>query len=150
MCHRPAPEIEMATEVNSVSIKIDHVRLDVSDIEVSESFYSQVLELRRVVCYELADRVILQMAPDGIPPGIELWQQEGLRPAPHATQHVAFSVNDVPGLTERVRSLGYRVVKEPFRIGDETVSFIADPDGHVIELNDFRGRGVAEAGSHDS
>jgi catechol 2,3-dioxygenase-like lactoylglutathione lyase family enzyme len=139
----------LITDVNAISIKIDHVRLDVSDIAVSEGFYSQALEMRRVVCYKVDSRVILQMAPDGRPPGIELWQEEGLKPAAHATQHVAFSVSDVPGLTERVRALGYQVIKEPFRIGDETVSFIADPDGHVIELNDFRGRGVAEAGSHD-
>lgn len=135
--------------MNAISIKIDHVRLDVSDIAASEVFYSQVLEMRRVVRYKVDSRVILQMALDGRPPGIELWQEERLKPAPHATQHVAFSVSDVPGLTERVRALGYQVVKEPFHIGDETVSFIADPDGHVIELNDFRGRGVAEAGSHD-
>jgi catechol 2,3-dioxygenase-like lactoylglutathione lyase family enzyme len=138
----------LITDMSEISIKFDHVRLDVSDIAVSEAFYSQVLEMRRVVRYKVGSRVILQMAPDGSPPGIELWQEEGLKPAPHATQHVAFSVSDVPGLTERVRALGYRVVEEPFRIGDETVSFIADPDGHVIEFNDFRGRGVAEAGSH--
>jgi hypothetical protein len=34
---------------------------------------------------------------------------------------------------------------EPYRIGAETVAFMADLDGHIIELNDFRGRGVAEA-----
>ena len=41
---------------------------------------------------------------------------------------------------ERVRSHGYVIDKEPFKIGDESLAFIRDPDGHLIELNDFKGR----------
>jgi catechol 2,3-dioxygenase-like lactoylglutathione lyase family enzyme len=102
-----------------------------------------------VVRYDLGSRVILQMAPDGLPAGVELWREDGLEPAPHPTQHIAFAVSDVPALLGHVRSLGYRVLTEPYRIGAETVAFVADLDGHIIELNDFRGRGVAEAARPD-
>jgi catechol 2,3-dioxygenase-like lactoylglutathione lyase family enzyme len=128
------------------AIRLDHIRLDVTDIEVSARFYRDALDLREVVRYDLGDRTIVQLAPQGQPPGIELWQECGRTPAPHATQHVAFSVADVAARVERVRSLGNRVIEEPYRIGEETVAFIADPDGHVVELNDFRGRGTGEGG----
>ncbi|MEU8591157.1 VOC family protein [Streptomyces sp. NPDC048664] len=118
----------------------DHIRLDVADIDAAERFYADALGLSRVVRYDLADRVILQMAPDGRPAGVELWQERDLVPAPHPTHHVAFRVADVPALVEHVRALGYRVVTEPHRIEQETVAFVADPDRHTIELNDFRGR----------
>lgn len=118
----------------------DHIRLDVADIDIAERFYAEALGLSSVVRYELADRVILQMAPDGRPAGVELWQERDLVPAPHPTHHVAFRVADVPALVEHIRALGYRVVTEPHRIEQETVAFVADPDRHTIELNDFLGR----------
>ncbi|MYV96325.1 hypothetical protein GT350_39915 [Streptomyces sp. SID1034] len=118
----------------------DHIRLDVADIDVAERFYADALGLSSVVRYELADRVILQMAPDGRPAGVELWQQRDLVPDPHPTHHVAFRVADVPALVEHIRALGYRVIAEPYRIEQETVAFVADPDRHTIELNDFLGR----------
>jgi catechol 2,3-dioxygenase-like lactoylglutathione lyase family enzyme len=133
--------------VASIAVRFDHIRLDVSDIGAAADFYQRALGLLPVIRYRVADRVILQLAPGGVPPGVELWQEEGLIPTPHPTQHVAFSVADVPGLVEHARALGYRVVEEPLRVGEETVAFLADPDGHLIELNDFRGRGTSEAGA---
>ncbi|WP_435128980.1 VOC family protein [Actinacidiphila sp. bgisy144] len=130
----------------SFSIRMDHVRLDVTDVARSAAFYAAALHLEQVVRYELDRRTILQMAPAGMPAGVELWQEDGLLPAPHPSQHLAFSVDDVPGIVAHVRALGYQIVEEPRRIGGETVAFLSDPDGHLIEINDFRGRGVAEAG----
>jgi len=93
-----------------------------------------------IVRYEIDNGVILQMGPDGMPPGVELWFETGLVPCPSKTEHLAFAVDDVPHLVEHVRSLGYQVAKEPWSIGDETVAFVSDPDGHLVELNDFVGR----------
>jgi catechol 2,3-dioxygenase-like lactoylglutathione lyase family enzyme len=126
----------LATSVTA----FDHIRLDVADIDVAERFYAEALGLSSVVRYELDDRVILQMAPDGRPAGLELWQERDLVPTPHPTHHVAFRVANVPALVEHIRALGYRVVTEPHRIEQETVAFVADPDRHTIELNDFLGR----------
>lgn len=132
--------------MSTISIRFDHVRLDVRDIAAAEAFYTTALGLRRVVRYETDDTIIVQLAPEGRPAGVELWTERGLTPQPSATQHIAFSVSDVPALVEKVCSLGYRITRKPFRIGAETVAFAADTDGHLVEFNDFRGRGVAEAG----
>jgi catechol 2,3-dioxygenase-like lactoylglutathione lyase family enzyme len=119
---------------------LDHVRLDVADVDVSERFYRQVLGLHPVVRYELPDRILLQLGPHGRPGGIELWQEVGLDPSPHPTHHVAFRVDDVSALVERARRQGYSVISGSRRISTETVAILADPDGHLIELNDFLGR----------
>jgi catechol 2,3-dioxygenase-like lactoylglutathione lyase family enzyme len=123
-----------------VRIVLDHVRLDVADMGASERFYADVLGLRTVVRYTTDTGVIHQMGPGGAPPGVELWRTDGIDPRPHPTHHLAFAVSDVPAVAETARRLGYRVETEPYAIGDETVAFLADPDGHLVEVNDFRGR----------
>jgi catechol 2,3-dioxygenase-like lactoylglutathione lyase family enzyme len=133
---------EARTETRTESLAFDHARLDVVDMDVAERFYADGLGLRRVVRYDLPDQIILLLAPGGRPPGIELWQKRGLVPRPHPTHHLAFRVSDVPALVEHIRELSYRVLREPYRIGQETVALVADPDHHIIELNDFRGRPV--------
>jgi catechol 2,3-dioxygenase-like lactoylglutathione lyase family enzyme len=129
-----------------VRIRLDHVRLDISDVARSESYYASIFNLERVVEYNMTGRVILQMAQAGQPPAIELWWEQDVRPRPHPTQHVAFSVSDVHAVLERVKDGGHRVASGPRRIGEETVAIVLDPDGHLIEINDFQGRGSGEAG----
>lgn len=121
------------------SVKLDHLRLDVSDIDRAERFYSQALGLGLIVRYEIQNGSILQMGPDGRPPGVELWFEQGLQPCPSATEHLAFAVDEVRSLVEHVRELGYEVEREPFTIGTETIAFVRDPDGHLVEFNDFGG-----------
>lgn len=99
-----------------------------------------MLELRPIVRYPIPGGTILQMGTSGRPPGVELWEESGVEVRPHPTEHVAFRVADVASLVERARQLGYEVHRTTFRIGDETVAVLRDPDGHLIELNDFRGR----------
>jgi catechol 2,3-dioxygenase-like lactoylglutathione lyase family enzyme len=121
-------------------VTFDHLRLDVSDLDRAERFYRDALGLRPIVRYQIENGTILQMGWDGAPPGIELWFEEGLEPRPSSTEHLAFAVDDVGGLVERVRSLGYQIEREPWLIGGETVAFVLDPDGHLVEFNDFADR----------
>lgn len=121
-------------------LKFDHVRLDVVDIERAQSFYQDALGLLPFVRYEFPTGVILQMGINGIPPGVELWMEEGVQVSPHPTQHIAFSAENVVEVVEHIRRLGYEIFREPAQIGDETVAFVRDPDGHIIEINDFKGR----------
>jgi catechol 2,3-dioxygenase-like lactoylglutathione lyase family enzyme len=121
-------------------VQFDHLRIDVADMDRAERFYAEALGLERIVRYEVENGVILQMGPGGAPPGVELWLEAGLEPRPSKTEHLAFAVEDVHGLVEHVRSLGYEVAREPWQIARETVAFVLDPDGHLVEFNDFAGR----------
>ena len=66
--------------MNEMTVRLDHIRLDVADIDAAERFYAEALGLRTVVRYDLGRRVILQMAPEGLPAGVELWWEDGLVP----------------------------------------------------------------------
>jgi catechol 2,3-dioxygenase-like lactoylglutathione lyase family enzyme len=119
-------------------LTFDSVRLDVRDMAAAEAFYRDALGFERVFRYDLPNGVIQLMAPAGRPPGVELTRLDGLVPGPSSTEHVAFLSADVPARVERIRELGYRIEREPFTIGDETMAFVLDPDDHRIELKHYR------------
>ncbi len=131
MNHEPTEDLQ---------VTLDHVRLDVADLERSTKFYEEALGLSTVVTYPIEGGAIRLLAHRGGRPGIELWAHDGLVVSPHQTHHVAFRVNDVRAAVDRVTTHGARIVEPIHSIGEESVAVVTDPDGHVIELNDFRGR----------
>lgn len=123
---------------------LDHVRLDVVDISAAARFYVEAIGLTEIVRYDSPNVVIVQLGFNGWPPGVELWYQGDLAPCPSRTEHIAFLVADVFKAVEHVASLGYDVDQYPRKQGPETVAFVRDPDGHLIEFNDFRSRPSAD------
>jgi methionyl-tRNA formyltransferase/catechol 2,3-dioxygenase-like lactoylglutathione lyase family enzyme len=137
-CDIVVADVQDADE--AVAPRLDHVRVDVADIERSQRFYESALSLSTIVRYDTPTHTIVQMGTAGRPPGVELWQEEGVAASPSETEHLAFYVADVTEAVKHVRALHYEIMREPFTIGHETIAFIRDPDGHLIELNDFHGR----------
>ncbi len=51
------------------------------------------------------------------------------------TFEVGFVVEDVPAAIDKLRSQGISIIKEPVtKPWGQTVAYIADPDGHYIEI----------------
>ena len=50
--------------------------------------------------------------------------------------HLAIEVDDVYAATERIRSAGGKIIREPgpMNAGTTLLAFVADPDGYEIEL----------------
>jgi lactoylglutathione lyase len=50
--------------------------------------------------------------------------------------HVAIGTDDITGVCERVRGLGYKVTREPgpMKHGTTVIAFVEDPDGYKIEF----------------
>jgi len=50
--------------------------------------------------------------------------------------HIAIGTSDIKGACDRVRSMGYKVAREPGRMkhGTTVIAFVEDPDGYKIEL----------------
>jgi catechol 2,3-dioxygenase-like lactoylglutathione lyase family enzyme len=145
-------------------IAFAHVAVTVSDLERSVAFYRNVVGLEltgvsdaarayvgRIVGYEGARlRVALLRAP-GEPDGtrLELIQYvapEGTRidaqPKNVPAGHVAFWVDDLPALCDRMRATGVRfqslgggpVLSEPATGPGAYYVYVLDPDGFVVEF----------------
>jgi len=112
-----------------------HVKLDILDIEESLNFYCGYFNLKPICRYEIDNGAIIQLSTTGTPPGIELWYDKTYQDLPETRIHIAFEVDNVVSFTEELRSQGVEIVKEPFEIGHEVISFIRDPNGYLIELN---------------
>jgi len=50
--------------------------------------------------------------------------------------HIALGTNDIRAACDRVRALGYKVVREPgpMKHGTTVIAFVEDPTGYKIEL----------------
>jgi lactoylglutathione lyase len=120
-----------------------HVKLDVADLERSLRFYCDALGWKQIVRYDRDDGVtIVQVSPDGNGAGIELWHEPPHQGFAFDRLHLAISVDDVHAATIRLAAAGVTIDRTPFRIGHETIAFIRDPDGYLIELNETAGTGA--------
>ena len=115
-----------------------HAKLDVADLDQSLMFYGGTLGFKQIVRYDRTDGItIVQMSPDGMSPGVELWFEPPFKPAPDDRFHIALQVKALTDFVVKLRSLDVEIVRPPFRIGHECIAFIRDPNGYLIELNEI-------------
>ncbi|MEM9161288.1 MAG: VOC family protein, partial [Verrucomicrobiota bacterium] len=109
--------------------KLDHVALDVMDVDKAASFYGVLLGLKEIarpesfdfpgLWYELGNTVLHIVGP----------RQPSL-----GAHHIAFWVNDVHACAETVREAGFQVEWDPYKIVGVDRFFTADPEGNRIEI----------------
>lgn len=125
-----------------------HTRLKVRDLERSITFYTRYFNM---VCRDRKTSPrgsqLAFMTMPGSPTELELaylpWDPNFQ--LPEDIFHLAFRVEDMTAIIERMRRDGVKVTEEPSRRksgGD--MAFIEDPDGYEIELLSF-GAGEFEA-----
>jgi len=119
---------------------LDHVTLVVKDLERSRQFYCDVLGMQQVSRPGFAFdgrwfqagntqiHLILEHADSG-PAGI------GDDRVGSRTHHFAFDVDDATDAAAQLERLGIPIVSGPKQRPDGAVqTFVADPDGHTVEL----------------
>lgn len=112
---------------------IDHILLEVKDVERSLRFYRDALGLP--VESRHGDFVILKTANGGIALWGQHWEwsppapEAGPRPPAGVYPHLA--VKDVRGLVAKLKKAGYNVIGKPEWHTYGTEAFVADPDGYV-------------------
>jgi catechol 2,3-dioxygenase-like lactoylglutathione lyase family enzyme len=115
--------------------KIDHILLEVSNLDASIAFYRDILDLR--LKSRSSDFVILESGNVGIYLWSARWdwekprsngERQGLGMYPH------FSVVDASAVVEKARKAGYRIIQEPRTYNWGREAFIADPDGYTWAL----------------
>ena len=118
---------------------IGNVAINVSDLERSERFYVDVLGLEVLARIETPDvRELLLGSSEG---GSQLMlarhtAQEGPVDAGGGMWKVYLATDDSDGLFRRAVAAGAEPVAEPRHLErfEVTISFVRDPDGHLIEL----------------
>ena len=112
--------------------KIDHILLEVSDLNASIAFYRDFVGLRLKSQSDWF--VMLESDNVGVFLRNSRWdwekprrkgEQPGLGMYPH------FEVTDAAATVEKARKAGYRIIQEPRKYDFGTEAFIADPDGYT-------------------
>jgi catechol 2,3-dioxygenase-like lactoylglutathione lyase family enzyme len=119
---------------------LDHVGVQVADVEASVGFYLRAfgpLGLREAMRFPVGDSFVVGFAgPDGPP---EFWVSPAMRPDDREL-HVAFTARsraDVDAVHAEALAAGYEVLHAPrewpeYHPGYYGV-FLRDPDGHNVE-----------------
>lgn len=108
---------------------VDHVAINVSDVESAIDFYTTVLGLSRRV-----DRPEFGFAGAWMDAG---GQQVHFMEAPVPAglgQHFSLLVEDLDGAVADIRAHGVEV-SDPIPVGSDLQAFLLDPSGNTIELH---------------
>jgi glyoxylase I family protein len=110
-------------------LAIHHVSVNVSDVNDSVAFYTEVLggTLRD-------DRPDLGVAGAWINLGTQQVHLVEAPVPPNAGQHFAIRVGDLDAVVDELRSRGLDV-GDPFSVGPNRQTFVNDPAGNLLELN---------------
>lgn len=125
--------------------RLDHVALQVSDLDAAISFYTEKLKLKLLfrTVDELHHEAFCFLELEG--GNLELLQSldSQNQPAPFSPPpirapycpHVAIAADDLDGLLAELREGGVAVIKGPMEIPDKVRwAYVSDPDNNVIEF----------------
>jgi catechol 2,3-dioxygenase-like lactoylglutathione lyase family enzyme len=115
--------------------KIDHILLEVTNLNKSIGFYHDFLGLR--IKSQTGNFAMLESANVGVFLSTTRWDWDEQRPSntrPGWGMYPHFDVVDVAQTIERTRKAGYRIAQEPRKYSWGTEAFVADPDGYVWAL----------------
>jgi len=122
-------------------MKWDHAGIKVADMDRSLRFYCGVLGFRLQQDLEILGRRFVFVGNESTSLEIEQGNPGDTQADPRfqtGQNHLAFRVDDVRALVERLKSRDVKVVLEPLSTRpDRIVSFIEDPDGVFIQLSEL-------------
>ncbi len=119
-----------------------HTMLRVGDLEASKKFYTEALGMKLLreesfpggkftLCFlgygDESTSTVLELTHNWETSSYALGDAYG---------HVALAAADITSVCEKVRALGYKVVREPgpMKHGTTVIAFVEDPTGYKIEL----------------
>ncbi len=121
-------------------MKFLHTMIRVKDIEKSLDFYTKLFNLEIVKKMRLEDCWLYFLQDKESEAQIELTYndetpKEGYQLG-SGFGHFAFEVDSMENFTQKLNSLGYKYLYEPFDLtGDnDIIAFVQDPDGYEVEL----------------
>lgn len=119
-----------------------HTMLRTADLEASKRFYCEALGMNVLREKDYPDGkftlCFIGYGDEASNTVIELTYNWGKSDyvMGDAFGHIALGTDDIRGACEKVRNLGYKVVREPgpMKHGTTVIAFVEDPTGYKIEL----------------
>lgn len=120
-------------------MKFLHAMIRVKDLQKSLDFYQKLLNMSFTKKKRLDDCELYYLEDEEHSAQIELTYNDETPESGYengnAFGHFAFSVESLSDFTEKLNSLGYEYLYEPYEIFSGTkIAFVKDPDGNEIEL----------------
>ena len=113
------------------AIRIDHVAIDITNVDRSKAFYGGVLGLQEIPRPESFDfgGAWYQIGPEVLH---LVSRSTAYPPAPH---HFCLWVEDISSAAKVIESAGYEIVWDTrYKIKGIDRFFVRDPDGNRVEL----------------
>lgn len=125
-----------------ISLSLNHATLVVSNFEVSKAFYTDLLGLQEIDAPWLPDKQMFLAVGENAE--LHIGEVDGVEIKPNGFNHIAIAVDDFDGFLAYLRSEGvvytslgggedYFVSTRPDNVRQ---TWISDPDGYWIEIND--------------
>lgn len=118
-----------------------HTMIRVGDLEKSKTFYTEVLGLKfhRQTEYPDGEFTLAFLGNGGeTEPFLELTYNWGTDTYDigDAYGHMAFGVEDIYGVCDKIEKLGGKVIRPPgpMKHGTTVIAFVEDPDSYKVEL----------------
>jgi len=117
-----------------------HTMLRVKDAEASLKFYIGLFDMRLDTMKKLNDCWLYFLADETGAVILELTENDVIPPEGYsigtAFGHLAFSVKSMDKFTEKMQTLGFEFLYEPFDLTGKgsNIAFLRDPDGYEIEV----------------
>jgi len=123
-------------------MKYLHTMIRVNHLDESIKFYTEVLGMNLISKDDYPEGeftlAFLGYGKTKQDPCIELTYNYGKHSYElgNAFGHIALGTNNIKETCEKVRGMGYKVVREPgpMKHGKTVIAFIEDPNGYKIEL----------------
>ena len=121
-------------------MKFLHSMIRVKDIDASLKFYTELLNMKLADKKKLEDCTLYFLSDEENTCQIELTHNDETPENGYENGngfgHFAFSCENLDKFSEKLNSLGYKYLYEPFDLNGKgsKIAFITDPDGNEIEL----------------
>ena len=121
-------------------MKFLHSMIRVKDIDASLKFYTELLNMKLADKKRLEDCTLYFLSDEENTCQIELTYNDETPENGYENGngfgHFAFSCENLDKFSEKLNSLGYKYLYEPFDLNGKgsKIEFITDPDGNEIEL----------------
>jgi len=112
------------------------VSLRVRSAEESAEFYGKLLGFEKTLRHDVpGGGVIYHLAQDESSTILEVIQDGRPISSPGDNVHLGFSCSQMNQVLDEIVKLGLDIDRGPLTIGRETMLFLRDPDGYLIEIN---------------